>query len=38
MLYDMDENNRFLFNMSFNSLRMSKKKKNAVTKRTGFVP
>ena len=28
MLYEMNENNRFLFNMS---------KKIAITKRTGFV-
>ena len=32
----MDENNRFLFNMSFYHLRMSKK--IAVTKRTGYIP
>ena len=32
----MDENNRFLFDMSFYSFQMSKK--IAVTKRTGFVP
>ena len=36
MLYEMGGNNRFLFNMSSYSLRMSKK--IAVTKRTGFVP
>ena len=39
MLYESNENNRFLFNMSFYSFRIKiKPKKIAVIKRTGSVP